>query len=542
MISILDLIVRIFLYVIIRKMRYTLIVAGLLTGTLLLKLITITSLPLYLDEGLYIYWAHLFAQDSSAAYISLLDGKTPLFIWLVSWVNQFFSDYLFSARFISAVAGTISILAWSQIIRIVSTPRISLIFIILSTITPFLYIVDRMAFVDSTMTAFASLSLLLIVLSVRFIQSRSYILSFILTVFAGVLLGFAYFTKTTAHMFLVLSLIILIFQTLVNLIQKRFVPALFILLSAVILFAVQHELVSYMTVGGYRYWPGIVVKEGQLSYSLTEVISNLQIDRVHYLFHLSYLLDYLYVYIGILLFFVPLGAFAVFRNHRSASWLFVYSIVIIGGIFLSAKVMASRYFYPVTFPIIALSSFGLAYFWSESRQILKLSLVILFILLCIPISLIIFAPQSAHYAHDDKSYFVSGDINAPGLIDMSEYLIGQTDPVVGVYGIWGVSEGALAMLSEQRIETIVLGQWIEKYSRNELSSCPSDQRLIGEFCYKLTIDKFLQSPKQNKYLYLTRENADQSVELLSKLTQIEIIKTYIRPYSQSKAYLIKLVP
>jgi 4-amino-4-deoxy-L-arabinose transferase-like glycosyltransferase len=523
-------------------MRYSLIVAGLLIGTLLLKLINITSLPLYLDEGLYVYWAHLFAQDSSAAYISLLDGKTPLFIWLVSWVNQFFSDYLFSARLISVVAGTISILAWSQIVRIISTPRISLIFIILTIITPFLYIVDRMAFVDSTMTAFASMSLLLITLSVKFMKSRSYFLSFLPTIFAGVLLGFAYFTKTTAHMFLVLSLIVLIFQTLVCLFQKRFIPSLFILLSALLLFVVQHELVNYLSVGGYRYWPGIVVKEGQLSYSLTEVILNLQIDRVHYLFHLSYLLDYLYVYIGILLFFVPLGVLAVFRNHRSASWLFVYSVVIIGGIFLSAKVMASRYFYPVTFPIIALSSFGLAYFWAESHRLLKLSLIMLFIILCIPISLIIFAPQSAHYAHDDKAYFVSGDINAPGLLDVSEYLIGQTDSFVGIYGIWGVSEGSLAILSEQRIETIVLGQWIEKYSRNELSSCPSDQRLIGEFCYKLTIDKLFQSPKPNKYLYLTRENPDQSVELLKKLTQIEIIKTYIRPYSQSKAYLIKLLP
>lgn len=523
-------------------MRYIVAVVLILLISLSLKLINLTGQPLYLDEGLYIYWASLFATSPANAYLSLLDGKTPLFMWLVSWVNQYFSDYLYTARLTSVIGGVISAFCWSQIVRIISDRKTSLVFLFLIALTPYTYLVERMAFVDSTMTALASIGLLLSFLTIQFFYSSQYWwLGFITSILGGIVLGMSYMTKTSAKMFAYLTIGTVVYFAIISLAKNKLVFVLTII-SAILIYLSYDQMIGFIKVGGYRYWSGIQTKETQLSYSIPEVISNIQIDRGHYLYHFNYLLDYLYTYLGVFIVIAIYGVFIILQSNRKNIWLVLYTIVITGGIFLSAKAIASRYFYPVTFPLIALSSIGLVHLWGSANRILKQSLIFVSLLLWIPVLLLIFSPLNAYYSFDDQSYFSSGDITALGLQDV-ELVLSQKpkDTVVGVYGIWGISEGVQTILQERGVEAIILGEWITQYSRNELSSCPSDQKLIGEFCYKLTILKIQNSRKANKYLYLTRENPQQSVALLQQLIDIQIVKTFIHPYSDSRVYLIKIL-
>lgn len=522
-------------------MRYYSSLSFLLILNLLLRLINLKGLPLYLDEGLYIYWAHLFSLDPANAYISLLDGKTPLFMWLVAWTNPYFHDFLFTARLISSISGVISILCWSQILRLSINRKTSLIFVGLALLTPFLYLLDRMAFVDSTMTAFASVGFLMIFITQHIFTTKPWYLGFVTALISGIFLGFAYLTKSSAQMFLVLSIMTLVYFATIHVFQKKFFLTLLLLLTIPIIYFSQHEITSYLRVGGYRNWSGIVTKENQLTYSLPEVITNLQIDRGHYLLILNYLIDYLYNYLGIFILLSIYSLIIIFKSHRRLTWLVIYSFVATAGIFLSAKSVASRYFYPISFPIIALSSIGLDHLYTFANSNFKIFLKIMMILICIPILFQILLPQNAKYSFDDQSYFLSGDISALGLNESIDYLSkNSSSNVVGIYGIWGVDFGSATLFNERGVDTVILGQWIEQYSRNNLSSCPADQKLLGEFCYKLTIDRLLQNQKPNKYLFLTRENPTQSVALLNQLANIEIIKTFTRPYSYTFSYLIKI--
>lgn len=463
-------------------------------------------------------------------------------MWLVAWLNPIFNDYLFTSRFIASVSGVVSIFAWSQIIRLSIDRKTSLIFVLLALLTPFFYLLDRMAFVDSTMTAFASCSLLLLIISKHIFTSKHWYFGFVTALLSGVLLGFSYLTKSSAQMFLVLSIMILIYFAVINLFQKKFFQAALLMISVPIVYFAQHEIISYMRVGGYRNWSGIVTKEGSLTYSLPEVFANLQTDRAHYLSILNYLIDYLYNYLGIFVLLSIYAGVVILKFNRRHTWLILLTLITTTGIFLSAKAIASRYFYPISFPFLALASIGLTHLYTSTNSTLRTFLKLMMVILIIPIFFLIFHPQSAKYSFDDQSYFLSGDISALGLQESIDYLSqNASSSVVGIYGIWGVDHGSATLLRERGVEAIVMGEWIEQYSRNNLSDCPTDQKLIGEFCYKLTIDRLLKSPKPQKYLFLTRENPTQSVALLGQLTSIQIIKAFIRPYSKTTVYLIKIL-
>ena len=56
---------------------------GIVALFLLLRLPTLTQLPIFTDEAIYLRWAQIALQDAGWRFISLTDGKQPLFIWAV---------------------------------------------------------------------------------------------------------------------------------------------------------------------------------------------------------------------------------------------------------------------------------------------------------------------------------------------------------------------------------------------------------------------------------------------------------------------------
>ena len=59
------------------------IILGIIIAALyfVLRLIFLNRLPIFTDEAIYIRWAQIALQDSSWRFISLTDGKQPMFIW-----------------------------------------------------------------------------------------------------------------------------------------------------------------------------------------------------------------------------------------------------------------------------------------------------------------------------------------------------------------------------------------------------------------------------------------------------------------------------
>src|SRR3990167_7544264 len=89
----------------------------LIIGTVLMavfywvmRLTNLTALPIFTDEAIYIRWAQIGGRDASWRFISLTDGKQPLFTWAMMVSLRLFQDPLFAGRLVSVISGLLSLI------------------------------------------------------------------------------------------------------------------------------------------------------------------------------------------------------------------------------------------------------------------------------------------------------------------------------------------------------------------------------------------------------------------------------------------------
>lgn len=156
------------------------------------RLYQLTSLPIFTDEAIYLRWAQVAENDASWRFISLTDGKQPLFIWLVIISMKFFQDPLMAGRIVSVFAGVGTVIGLFFLGReLFRNTKIGLFAALLYVIYPMGLVYDRMALYDSLVGMFAVWALYVEVLLVRHIRlDIAFILAFVL--------GGGMLTKTNA--------------------------------------------------------------------------------------------------------------------------------------------------------------------------------------------------------------------------------------------------------------------------------------------------------------------------------------------------------
>ncbi len=120
----------------------------------LTHLISLTSLPVFADEAIYIRWAQLIIDEPLRyAFFPLNDGKTPLFIWLLIPFQYIFSDQLFAGRFLAVLIGFLQMLLIGALVKKLGGSRTSQILSqLLVLFLPFWYFYHRMALMDGLLT------------------------------------------------------------------------------------------------------------------------------------------------------------------------------------------------------------------------------------------------------------------------------------------------------------------------------------------------------------------------------------------------------
>lgn len=145
-----------------------LIVAGLVGLYLATRLINLTKLPIFTDEAIYIRWSQIGSRDANWRYISLVDGKQPLFTWIMMVFLRFIRDPLLAGRLVSVLAGigtTIGICLTA--FELFKSKKVALVSGLLYVLIPFGLMYDRMALYDSLSGALSLWSLYLAILLVR---------------------------------------------------------------------------------------------------------------------------------------------------------------------------------------------------------------------------------------------------------------------------------------------------------------------------------------------------------------------------------------
>lgn len=497
------------------------------------------ELPMYLDEGLYIFWSYLLSTDPGFAYISMQDGKTPLFIWVTAYINQWFNSFLFSGRFISVLASTISLTSWALIAgKILGRKSFHFVFVIF-LLTPFNILISRLAFVDSLLVGFGSLSILGIFFLRESVLRKQIVQSLLFALLAGLSLGLAFFTKTTAKIFLYAEIFILVIWVLQFLRVKNFKSAIVLIVGGAIIAGLYFELIGYLKFGALRHWEMIANKESVLVFSLPEIYR--RIFKEHnigiYFKNFPFLAEYLLIYFGTILLFFAAGTVWILKQRKHI-WLLLLVLILTGGVFLSAKIPASRYFAIIVPEVLLVSTFGLFWIWQKKSQSLKI-LSIVFLLISGFFSLKMIAdPLNAYYSSDDRANLIDYNLNAIGLKESIDFLDPKKETAaVGVTGIWGVAEGANVSFKERGIEVYTLGKFIESHQKNE-ESCEKDFKELEGKCWKINFGDLAKSQKSEKYVYLITEQI--SINSLKRIVDFEIAKEFIRPRTNLNVYLIKL--
>ena len=133
-----------------------------------LRIKGLTLQPVFCDEAIYIHWAQQILKNFHLnAFISLTDGKTPLFMWVVVPFLRIFSDPLVAGRLPSVLSGLATIIGMVVLGKKFFNLKVGLIAGFILTVTPFTVFFDKLALADSMLAAYSIWSL---ILALDFIQ------------------------------------------------------------------------------------------------------------------------------------------------------------------------------------------------------------------------------------------------------------------------------------------------------------------------------------------------------------------------------------
>lgn len=161
------------------------------------RLINLKIIPIFTDEAIYTYWAQVALHDPANRFISLEDGKQPLFIWLAAVAQRFVNDPLIASRLISVLSGFGSLVGIYLLVKTLFNKKIATLACLLYIIFPFTLLYDRMALFDSLLTMLGIWS---IFLAVKMAQSPQIDWALI----NGSIIGLAMITKSTGIFYLYL--------------------------------------------------------------------------------------------------------------------------------------------------------------------------------------------------------------------------------------------------------------------------------------------------------------------------------------------------
>ncbi len=406
-----------------------------------LRFAKIYSVPVFVDEAIYVRWSQVMKAEASLRFLPMSDGKQPLFMWSTIPFLKFISDPLVAARTLSTFAGFGSMVGLSFLAYLFfNSLPISLLTGLLYAITPFTVFFDRMALADSLLAMFGIWSL---VFFKKFLDKRSLDWAML----TGFALGGGLLTKSPAIIFYLWISLAGIF--LINIKKENQKTLLTLILGFVYIFIISQGLNAILKLGpnsqtaGTRNLDYLYTYKEVLSHPLTPIIGNLKTT---------------WVWLWALL--TPVSLFGIVLSWKQKQFRSIFYLLILCslapllGQALIAKVYTSRYILFAIMPLIPLAALGLS----------KLKNYYLVPLLLYPFALSIvniYFPASAHLPYDMATGYYQEWTAGWGQKDIANYLIGQSNQgkkvVVFTEGFFGTLPDGLQIYTQKYPNITVVG-------------------------------------------------------------------------------------
>ncbi len=170
------------------------LIAGLVVLFLVTRLTNLTKLPIFTDEAIYIRWSQIGSRDANWRFISLVDGKQPLFTWIMMVFLRFIRDPLVAGRLVSVMAGFFTTAGlFVTATELFKSKKTGIIASLLYILIPFGLVYDRMALYDSLVAAFSVWNLYLAIFLARRVRLDTAML-------LGLTLGAGMLNKTSGFL------------------------------------------------------------------------------------------------------------------------------------------------------------------------------------------------------------------------------------------------------------------------------------------------------------------------------------------------------
>ncbi len=307
------------------------------------RFLSLNNFPIFTDEAIYLRWAQIAKNDANWRFISLTDGKQPLFIWLTMMVMRIISDPITAGRFISVLAGAGSILGLIFGGKLLFQKwQVGIIAGFLYLISPFAMVYDRMALMDGLL---AMLMLWALILEILLVKNLRLDVSLLL----GGLMGFTMLTKTSGFIslyFLPFSLVLFDFSKEERL--KRLSKWLCLVLISC--------LVSQMIYSVLRLSPFfhmVSQKDTTFVYPLSEWLSH---PFTFFYGNLAGLWSWITGYLSWPLVVTVFLSFLTLKFFRENFLLFSWFVMPFVGLALFGKVIYPRFIFFMTVPLFLLSA------------------------------------------------------------------------------------------------------------------------------------------------------------------------------------------
>ncbi len=440
---------------------------------LVLRLISLTSFPIFADEAIYIRWAQVMRAEPALRFLPLSDGKQPLFMWVMIPFLKIFSDPLLAGRLLSVLSGVGTVAGIFVLsLALFQSKKVGMVASVMYAVSPFSVFFDRMALVDSLLAFFAVWTVNFSLMAIKEIRPDY-------AMIAGFFLGGALLTKSPA------LFIALLLPSLVLIASKKSKVPLRNYLKIAGLFGATY-IIGYGLYNILRLGPEfhmISLRNADYVFPLGHIITS---PLNPFLGNLGSVANwYLYLGPGVVFLLLPLSVYHLFRNKKKELLillLFAFLPVLIQSVY--AKVFTSRYILFTVPYVFVLLAAGL----NETKPVIKKmfgAALIIFVALSLIHNLLIIAnPQRALLP--ERSGYLERWTAGYGIREVAESIrkeyesnLGQTI-VVGTEGYFGTLPDGLQIYLNDLPEVVVIGVGLDL---NEVPKSLLESKAFGNKTY-----------------------------------------------------------
>ncbi len=437
-----------------------------------LRLIFLNRLPIFTDEAIYVRWAQIALNDSSWRFISLTDGKQPMYVWVAMVLMKFIHDPLIAGRLVSVATGFLTMVGlFFLALELFKNKTVAFLTAILYLFFPFAQVLDRMALYDSMVATFYVWALYFSILLVRKIRlDLAYTLGFII--------GGGMLTKSSnIFSIYLMPFLLLFFDFKKKPLRERLVK--FILLAG---FSAAIGYGFYNILRLSPLFEMIAIKNATFVYPFSQWLQHpftFFIGNLHGL--TGWLLQYLTLAYIIL---IIVSLLFINKFFKEKLLLFLYFVLPFMALALFGRVIYPRHFFFMSLMLLPLAACGLNDLIISAQKKIKLSIpkfvypvVMTIIFIAYPgfISLqFAYSPVNAPIADADRAQYLNGWAAGWGVKESVAFFSQQAKKqkiFIATEGTFGLMPEAMEMYLIQNKNVTIKGYWpVDRFPQDVLAS------------------------------------------------------------------------